>query len=90
MKHANVLLGIVAGISLVVIAISSYLLLTTSGRVPTTTNLSQEALNQTGIAPAPTISNKSDLEATSNYLNALDIDNAYNSDTTQLNTTSSI
>lgn len=86
MKHANILLGVVAGVSLIVIGVASYLLLTTSGTVPTSTNVSQDALNQTGIPDAPNITSKSSLQATSNYLNTLDIDNAYNSDTAQLNT----
>ncbi len=85
MKHANIFLGVVAGVSLLVIGVASYLLLTTSGTVPSVTNISQDALNQTGIPAAPNIASKNDLQATSSYLNSLDIDNAYKSDTTQLN-----
>lgn len=89
MKHANIFLGIVAGVSLVVIGTASYLLLTTSGMVPSATNISQNALSQTSIPDAPNIASKNDLQATSKYLNSLDIDNAYNSDTTQLNSEAS-
>lgn len=86
MKHANVMLGIVAVVSLLVIGTASYLLIKTSGTVPSSTNISSNALNQTAIPDAPNIASKNDLKATSNYLNSIDIDNAYNSDTTQLNT----
>lgn len=85
MKHANVVLGIVAVVSLLVIGTASYLLIRTSGTVPTATNISENALNPAAIPDAPNIASKNDLQATSNYLNSLDIDKAYNGDTTQLN-----
>jgi hypothetical protein len=85
MKHANVVLGIVSVLSLGVIGIASYLLLQASGTVPVGSNVATNASTQTGIAPAPEISTKNDLKTTSKYLNSLNIDSAYNSETTQLN-----